>query len=86
MKLLHFGRYDVVLSDRFIFKYFVKQMMLMSVLEVYEVDEHTFTTVNPEDYRPVFRDQQVRDDFNLGLKKIKASGKFQKIYDRYMKL
>jgi polar amino acid transport system substrate-binding protein len=69
VKLLHFGRYDVVLSDRFIFKYFVKQMMLMNVLEVYEVDEHTFTTVNPEDYRPVFRDQQVRDDFNLGLKK-----------------
>jgi polar amino acid transport system substrate-binding protein len=86
VKLLHFGRYDVVLSDRFIFKYFVKQMMLMNVLEVYEVDEHTFTTVNPEDYRPVFRDQQVRDDFNLGLKKIKASGKFQKIYERYMKL
>ena len=86
VKLLHFGRYDVVLSDRFIFNYFVKQMMLMNVLEVNEVDEHIFATANPEDYRPVFRDQNVRDDFNLGLKKIKANGKFQEIYDRYMEL
>ena len=86
VKLLHFGRYDVVLSDRFIFKYFVKKMALMDVLEVSEVDEHIFTTVNPEDYRPVFRDPKVRDDFNLGLKKIKETGEFQKIYDHYMNL
>jgi polar amino acid transport system substrate-binding protein len=86
VKLLHFGRYDVVLSDRFIFYYFVKKMALMDVLEVSEVDEHIFTTVNPEDYRPVFRDPKVRDDFNLGLKKIKETGEFQKIYDHYMNL
>ena len=86
VKLLHFGRYDVVLSDRFIFYYFVKQMRLTNVLEVNEVDEHIFTTVNPEDYRPVFRDPKVRDDFNLGLKKIKETGEFQKIYDHYMNL
>ena len=86
VKLLHFGRYDVVLSDRFIFYYFVKQMMLTNVLEVNEVDEHIFTTVNPEDYRPVFRDPKVRDDFNLGLKEIKETGEFQKIYDHYMNL
>lgn len=86
VKLLHFGRYDVVLSDRYIFKYFVKQMMLVNTLEVSDVDEHTFTTVNPDDYRPVFRDKKVRDDFNLGLKKIKETGKFQKIYKKYMEL
>ena len=86
VKLLHFGRYDVVLSDRFIFYYFVKQMRLTNVLEVNEVDEHIFTTVNPEDYRPVFRDPKVRDDFNLGLKEIKETGEFQKIYDHYMNL
>ncbi len=86
VKLLHFGRYDVVLSDRYIFRYFVKQLNLMNVLEVHEVEEHKFTTVNPDDYRPVFRDKKIRDDFNLGLSKLKESGEFNKIYDNYMRL
>ena len=86
VKLLHFERYDAVLSDRYIFKYFVKEMMLMNVLEIKEVDEHEFTTINLDDYRPVFRDKKIRDDFNLGLKQIKDSGQFQKIYDKYIKL
>ena len=86
VKLLYYERYDVVLSDRYIFNYFVKELMLMSGLEIHEVDEHKFTTMNPEHFRPVFRDEQVRDDFNLGLKKIKENGKFQKIYDKYIEL
>jgi polar amino acid transport system substrate-binding protein len=86
VKLLYLGRYDVVLSDRYIFKYFVKQVTLMNNLEINEVDEHTFATINPRDYRPVFRDKKIRDDFNLGLKIIKESGEFQKIYDNYIGL
>tara|TARA_R110000787_G_scaffold160068_1_gene273823 strand:+ start:756 stop:1505 length:750 start_codon:yes stop_codon:yes gene_type:complete len=86
VKLLQFNRYDVVLSDRYIFRYFVKQMKLMNVIEPSEVEEHQFTTINPTDYRPVFRDKQVRDDFNLGLKKLQDSGELQKIYDNYMGL
>jgi len=86
VKLLQFARYDVVLSDRYIFRYFVKQMKLLNVLEPGEVEEHNFATVNPENYRPVFRDQQVRDDFNLGLKHLKTTGEYQKIYDNYMGL
>jgi polar amino acid transport system substrate-binding protein len=35
-------------------------------------------------YRPVFRDKKIRDDFNLGLKYLKESGEFQKIYDEYL--
>jgi len=86
VKLLHYGRYDVVLSDRYIFKYFVKQMKLMNVLEMYEVVEHKFTTTNSKNYRPVFKDKKVRDDFNLGLIKLKESGEVQKIYDSYINL
>lgn len=86
VKLLHLGRYDVVLSDRYIFRYFVKQMKSMNVQEVHDVVEHNFTTATPEDYRPVFRDKIIRDDFNFGLKKLKESGEFQKIYDNYMEL
>lgn len=84
VKLLFLGRYDVVLSDRYIFRYFVEQLKLTNSFDVYEVDEHKFTTENSEDYRPVFRDKSIRDDFNLGLKKIKENGEFQKIYDNYM--
>ncbi|WP_407919564.1 hypothetical protein [Cognaticolwellia mytili] len=56
----------------------------MNALEINEVDEHIFNITNLEDYRPVFRDKRVRDDFNLGLKKIKENRTFQKIYDNYM--
>jgi len=86
VKLLHYGRYDVVLSDRYIFRYFVKEMSLMNVLEVEDVDEHSFTSSSPDDYRPVFRDKGIRDDFNLGLTHIKESGEFYKIYEKYMSL
>lgn len=84
VKLLQFGRSDVVLSDRYIFKYFVNKIELNSDLDISDVDEHNFITVDPMDYRPVFRDKKVRDDFNLGLKYLKESGEFQKIYDQYL--
>jgi len=86
VKLLSFGRYDVVLSDRYIFNYFVKQMKLKNEIKVPEFVEHKFTTSNPKDYRPVFRDKNIRDDFNMGLKILKETGDIKKIYDKYMKL
>ena len=49
------------------------------------VDETPFTQVNPKDYRPVFRSAAVRDDFNVGLRQLKTSGRFQAIYDRYLR-
>jgi polar amino acid transport system substrate-binding protein len=83
-RLLDFGRYDVILSDRYIFKYFVKQLRLVKDLKNDNFDEHAFVKVNPQDYRPVFRSDKIRDDFNLGLKKIKETGEFQQIYDNYL--
>ncbi|HSV54535.1 MAG TPA: ABC transporter substrate-binding protein [Burkholderiaceae bacterium] len=85
VKTLDLGRYDVVLSDRSIFRYFTLQEQKAQGKSLRPVVEHVFTKVNPDDYRPVFRDQQVRDDFNAGLKQLKASGRFQAIYDRYLK-
>lgn len=84
VKLLYLGRYDVVLSDRYIFKYFVNELKLMDDLDINEVDEYPFSKVDPDNYRPVFRDEKIRDDFNLGLEEIKESGVFQQIYDKYM--
>ncbi|WDE14443.1 ABC transporter substrate-binding protein [Thalassomonas haliotis] len=85
VKLLNLERYDLVLSDRYIFKYFVKQLKYEDNIQVNQVDEHHFAEIDPLDYRPVFRSQQIRDDFNFGLKKLKESGEFQAIYDHYIK-
>jgi polar amino acid transport system substrate-binding protein len=84
VEMLYLERYDVVLSDRYIFKYFVKQLKLINGIRSISVDEHQFVNVNPLDYRPVFRDEKVRDDFNFGLETIKQTGEFQEIYDNYL--
>lgn len=84
VKTLEMGRYDVVLSDRTIFRYFTQQQAQAQGHPLKPTVVHAFTTVNPQDYRPLFRDRQVRDDFNVGLKQLKASGRFQAIYDKYL--
>lgn len=78
------GRYDLVLSDRSIFRYFALQFRREGG-DLLPVEEHSFTTANPQDYRPVFRSKQVRDDFNAGLEHLKKTGRYQAIYDRYLK-
>lgn len=78
------GRYDVVLSDRNIFKYFTLQLKLNRSFKPKPVVEHHFVKLNPMDYRPVFRDAAIRDDFNAGLKYLKDSGRFQAIYAKYL--
>ncbi|WP_338049733.1 ABC transporter substrate-binding protein [Psychromonas antarctica] len=84
VNLLILGRYDVVLSDHYIFKYSLRQMMLIKHIPPIYVEEHKFTEVNRNDYRPVFRDNKIRDDFNFGLLQIKKTGLYQKIYDTYL--
>ena len=85
VKLLRFGRYDVVLSDRYIFRYFAKKVQAIKAAEKEEFEEHNFNLImNPKNYQPVFRDKEIRNDFNQGLKSLKESGEFQKIYDAYM--
>lgn len=79
------GRQDVVLSDRSIFKYFSLRLKSRHGIELRPVEEHPFVKLEPKDYRPVFRSRQVRDDFNAGLEHLKRSGRYQAIYDKYLK-
>lgn len=79
------GRYDVVLSDRSIFKYFTVKLKKEKRFSPKPTQEHVFVKLNPADYRPVFRDKQIRDDFNAGLRHLKESGRYQAIYDKYLK-
>ncbi len=85
VKTLFKGRFDVVLSDRNIFRYFMLKRKRNTGIVFQEIQEHKFTTLNPLDYRPVFRSEQIKDDFNMGLKALKESGRFQEIYDKYLK-
>jgi polar amino acid transport system substrate-binding protein len=82
---LNKGRFDVVLSDKNIFHYFELQLTRNSLFRAKAVDMQAFTTADPNDYRPVFRSKQIRDDFNLGLAHLKATGRYQTIYDSYLK-
>ena len=85
-QLLALGRYDVVLSDRTIFEYYTllhKRADPGFVMP--PVEEHEFTTANPRDYRAVFHDPAIRDDFNAGLQWLRKSGRYRAIYARYLK-
>ncbi|MEA9357292.1 transporter substrate-binding domain-containing protein [Bacteriovorax sp. PP10] len=83
--LLSLDRFDVILCDRNIFKYYSIESQKKSRFKNFEVEEHSFVTVNPQDYRPVFYNKKIRDDFNLGLKSLTKSGRIKAIYDSYLK-
>lgn len=78
------GHYDVVLSDRNIFKYFTLQLKKQRKFQPKPVQLHSFVALNPNDYRPVFRDAAIRDDFNAGLKQMKSAGRVDAIYKKYL--
>jgi polar amino acid transport system substrate-binding protein len=78
------GRYDVILSDRNIFRYFTNMLKLNKTFKPKPVTTHAFVKVEPMDYRPVFWDKKIRDDFNAGLKHLKESGRFDAIYQKYL--
>lgn len=83
--LLALGRYDVVLSDRTIFQYYMhEQARKDPAFRVPEVSEHAFTTADPRDYRPVFRSRTIRDDFNAGLEHLRKTGRYRAIYQKYL--
>lgn len=78
-------RYDVVLSDKSIFKYHMLQHYNENKTARREIKEHSFVKLNLDDYRPVFNSKVVRDDFNLGLANLKKTGRYKAIYDKYLK-
>ncbi|WP_259394844.1 ABC transporter substrate-binding protein [Shewanella sp. SR44-3] len=82
--LLERGHFDLALSDINIFKYHQIQVHQNLGTPLKTVKFHHFVRLDPNDYRPVFWKKNIRDDFNDGLKKIKKTGEYQAIYDRYL--
>jgi len=83
--VLHKQRVDVILSDINIYKYNVVRLQKEKGFVPKPVKFHHFVKLNLMDYRPIFRNKKIRDDFNLGLKHIKETGEYQAIYDKYLK-
>lgn len=84
VQLLMSGRYDTILSDKNIFKYFLIKARDNPNFKEQAYIEHHFTVVNPKNYRPVFNSAALRDDFNIGLRKIKKNGLLKAIFDKYL--
>ena len=82
--MLSRGRVDLVLSDRYIFRYFSRHLQQSDGFVPPPIEEHRFVKLNPQDYRPIFRDPAIRDDFNFGLRHLKKSGRFDEIYRHYV--
>ncbi len=77
-------RYDLVLSDRSIFYYFLSQLRKEGKITPQAISEHRVFVEKTRDYRPVFRNKKICDDFNEGLQQLKTSGRYQAIYDHYL--
>ena len=82
--MLFANRIQVVVSDRNIFK-FNSQSVKTEVDTAQELDFHKIFSATPSKYNnQVFTDAQIRDDFNAGLKQLKASGKDKEIMRKYV--
>ncbi len=77
-------RFDVVLSDRNIFKYHSGIIQSYALGGMKQIQEHEFTKPDMRDYRPIFRDPQIRDDFNAGLAMLRSKGRIKAIYAKYL--
>ena len=82
VKMLHRGRADVIVADRYIIQYYSNQIARENGTELKPVGITNFA--EPWGYRPAFRDEALRDSFNDGLKKLIDSGHYQKIIDSYV--
>ncbi len=81
-KMLLTGRVDLVLSDRSIFKYFLRDALKEGEIQP-SIDVHSVFTEDPMNYRPLFHSQKIRDDFNEGLTQLISTGRLQELYDYY---
>lgn len=74
---------DVIIIDVTIFRWLTKQ-----VADKYDVSEKlTYHELFSQktSFQLNFKDEEMRDDFNEGLRTIKENGKYQEIFDKYLR-
>ncbi len=81
-KLLYSRRIDVVIADRYIFEWFSRDPSVLSrVPEVQKVTHHRL--FEPSHFSAVFKSDEVCRVFNIGLKELRESGRYQEIIKSY---
>lgn len=81
-KLLFLERVDVVIGDRYIFQWFSRDENVTKYTgPAPKVTYHEIFP--PSHFQSVFKDQKICDQFNLALKQLKASGRYQEIVDSF---
>lgn len=82
VRTLLLGRTDAIVIEKNIFRHFYKKL-----IETSEIPENKHIRMinlfSPTPYCAVFRNDAIRKAFNDGLKKLKESGKFNEIVDKY---
>lgn len=81
VRMLFLKRVDVIVLDRRIFQYIRKQ--LKNVKTEQAVTFHPLFA--PSSFRVAFRDKTMSEAFNLGLKDLKATGRYDEIINTYVK-
>ncbi|MBX9634889.1 MAG: transporter substrate-binding domain-containing protein [Magnetospirillum sp.] len=80
--LLFLGRIDVVIAERSIFTWLANDAGVKAKADTSQALRF-HPIFPPTDYHVAFRDPQLRDSFNRGLKKLHESGIYAKIVERY---
>ncbi len=79
--MLFLNRIDAIVLDRYIYKY--HRNHLKTIQSDQPVTFHEL--FEPSKFKIAFREHKVRDVFNIGLKKLRGSGRYQEIIDSYIK-
>ncbi len=80
INLLYSGRTDAIILDKNIFNYHRKHNDRVDTTQPVNI-WHIF---EPSPFRVAFIDKEVRNDFNEGLRKLRESGRYQKIMEKYV--
>lgn len=80
--LLYLGRVDAVVSDRFVFGWYTRDPEVKDRIDTTQA-LRVHAIFPPTDYSVAFRDAALRDSFNRGLRKLRDSGGYGRIIERY---
>ena len=76
------GRTDLVIMDKSIFKYYKKELIAQGKVDK-NINVEIYELFEPSKYKIAFKDKEIRDDFNDGIKYLQTSGRCNEIYNLY---
>ncbi|MEH6402802.1 MAG: transporter substrate-binding domain-containing protein [Sneathiella sp.] len=83
IKVLFGGRTDVIVADRYIFEWFRNDKEVENIVDT---SQHVtfYRLFEPSHFSAVFKSNKVCKDFNIGLKKMRDSGRYEEIISSYI--